>query len=188
MDTNYSLADIASVANSDMGGNWILILLFAMIFGWGGNGWNRGGDYGQYATATSQEILFGQRFQSLDNKMDGLGNGIADATYALNNAITTEGRSLQGQIADMNCTSQRNIDSVRYDMANFANAINCNIDNKFAALEKSGLEQRIAEQQNQINQLQLQAQMCGVVRYPMANVYTSGTSPFCNCNCNCGNV
>lgn len=191
MENGYSLADIAAATNGEgFGNNWIMVLLFAMIFGWNGNGWNRGGDYGQFATAASQqEILFGQSFQGLDNKIDRLGGGIADSTYALNNAITGEGRAIQNQLAECCCTTQRNTDSVRYDMATMAAGINANIDSKFAALEKSSLEQRIAEQAAQIQQLQMQAQMCGVVRYPMANVYTSGAGPFCNHGgCGCGNV
>lgn len=189
---NYSISDLAAVANGGSGfGNnsfWIIIL-FLLVFN---GGWNRGGnygagDFGQYATAASQqEILFGQRFSNLDNKIDRIGNGIADATFALNNSITaatanlgtaiaTEGRSTQGMVAD-----------VRYDMANMAAGINANIDHKFAALEKSQLEQRIAEQASQINQLQLQAQLCGI---PRVNNAAWGTYPYtqpacCGCGCN----
>lgn len=194
MENGYSLADIAAATGQEgFGNNWIMVLLFAMIFGWNGNGggWNRGGDYGQFATAASQqEILFGQQFQGLDNKIDRIGNGIADATFALNNSVTSEGRALQNQLAECCCTTQRNTDALRYDMSNFAAGINANIDAKFAALEKSGLEQRIAEQAAQIQQLQLQSQLCGVVRYPMGNVYTSGAGPFCaqGNGCGCGNM
>jgi len=168
MENNgISLADIKAVTDNDGWGNGgslvTLLLLFALISGGGFWGNNRG-DFGQYATAASQqEILFGQRFQDIDNKIDRIGNGIADATFALNNAITTEGRAIQTQLC----------------------AINSNIDNKFAALEKSQLEQRIAEQAAQINQLQMAQQMCGVVRYPNGMTYNAGTSPFCNNGCGC---
>lgn len=104
--SDYSLADIIAAmggnGNAFGGGGFLIvvILVFCMLLG-GGRGWNNGGDYGQYATAASQqEILFGQRFSGLDNKMDRLGNGIADATYALNNAITGEGRGIQMQMAE----------------------------------------------------------------------------------------
>lgn len=98
-NNGVSLADIAAVTNKNdgafggEGGWWVLIILFALFGGWGGNGFGGGGgrmfgDYGQFATAASQqEILFGQRFQGLDNKIDRIGNGIADATFALNNTI-----------------------------------------------------------------------------------------------------
>lgn len=100
MEANsMSPADFAAMmGNNEFGGNggWWLILLF--LFAMNG-GWNRNGDYGQYATAASQqEILFGQRFSNLDNKIDRVGNGIADATYALNNAINGAQTVLGGAI------------------------------------------------------------------------------------------
>lgn len=179
MEGNYSLSDLAAVTNGgEFGGNSIvtLLLLFALING--GMGWNRGGDYGQFATAASQQdILFGQKFSDLDNKMDRLGNGIADATFSLNNSIK-----------DCCCSNKEATAQVRYDMSNFASQINSNIDNKFAALEKAQLEQTIAAQQNQINALNLAQQMCGVVKYPMASTWSMGGNPFCNCNTGCCNT
>lgn len=167
----YSLADIATAANAGegFGGNgglWILIILFFLI-GMGGNGWNRTGELGQYATAASQqEILFGQRFDALATKINQIGDGLCSSTYALNNAITGEGRAIQTQLAQLNS----------------------NIENKFAALEKSTLEQRIAEQAAQINQLQLQTQLGSVVRYPTNSAWAMSGNPFCGNGCGCGNI
>ena len=184
MGANYSLSDMAAVSGNGFGGGnaWIMILLFAMIFGNGG-GWfgNRGnGDYGQYATAASQqEILFGQRFQGLDNKLDGLGNGISDATYALNNTIVNEGR--QGQAA---------VGQVRFDIANYQSAIKEAIHAEGEATRGMLQQNKIETLQGQVSQLQLQQALCGVVRYPNAMTYSAGGSPFCNYNggCGCGNV
>lgn len=197
MDTNgYSLADISAATGGGMngfGGNNIvtLLLLFALING-GLGGWGGRGDYGSFATSASQQdILFGQKFSDLDNKIDRLGNGIADATFAVNNAVKDGNYATQTAIKDCCCTTQRNIDSVRFDMANYANAINSNIDNKFAALEKNQLQQTIQAQAQQIAQLQLAQQMCGVVRYPNQMVYAQAGSPFCNYTgggCGCGNI
>lgn len=192
----YSLSDIAAVTNEGFNGNgsWWIILLF--LFAMGGFGNN--GDYGRFATAASQqEILFGQQFQGLDNKIDRLGNGIADATFALNNsikdgnagvagAVVTEGRNLQAQLADCCCTTQRDIDSVRYDMANFASAIQANDAANTQKILDAISGNRIADMQNQINQLQLQAALCGVVRYPSATTYTAGYAPYVNTNNCCG--
>ena len=44
----------------------------------------------------------------------------------------------------------------------------------------------MADMQNQINELQLQNALSGVVKYPNAWTYNAGTSPFCGCNCGCG--
>mgnify|MGYP003291241085 CR=1 FL=1 len=230
MESNYSLTDLATVTGNGNGfGNsnmWFIILFFA-LFGGNGLGWNRGnfgnGDFGQYATAASQqEILFGQQFQNIDNKIDRIGNGIADATFALNNsikdgsynttyavkdgvytttnavkdtayattsAVVGEGRALATQLAQCCCDNKQATAQVRYDMANFAASINSNIDNKFAALEKSQLEQRLADQATQINQLQLSQALCGI---PRVNNAAWGTYPYtapttCGC-CGCNNI
>ena len=103
--------------------------------------------------------------------MDRLGNGIADATFALNNSVNGVGSK---------------VDSNKYEAALGFASVNANIDNKFAALEKSQLEQRIADQAGQIQQLRLEQQMCGVVRYPNTFAYNAGPSPFCGCCCNSG--
>lgn len=126
---NYTLSDIAAATGDGFGnGNngWIMIMLFALIFGGGGfrNYGNHGGGYGDFATAASQqEILFGQRFAELDNKIDRIGNGIADATFALNNSVTNEGRAVLGKLADCCCENLRASDAIKFDMANYAAAL-----------------------------------------------------------------
>lgn len=196
---------------------WIIILFFLIC---NGGGWNRGGyGYGTggelsgYASAASQQdILFSSKFQALDNKIDRIGNGIADATFALNNsikdgtytttnavkdtayatgaAVANEGRNIQMQLAQCCCDNKQATAQVRYDMANFAASINSNIDNKFAALEKSQLEQRLADQATQINQLQMQASLCGIPRINPAawGTYMYPAPAPVGCGCNCGNV
>ena len=196
---NYSLSDLKSVMDSDgngWGGGWFLIvILFLFMFGFGGNGWNRQGDYGQYATAaTQQEILFGQQFNRIDGRLTNLGNGVCDLGYEMqgnigqlgkemalaqngtNMTIMQTGNNIQSQVAECCCNTQRGID-----------AINANIDAKFAALEKSQLEGRIAQLEQANNQMYIQSQLCGVVRYPMSYAYSAGNSPFCGGCCN-GNI
>lgn len=180
---NYSLSDIGAVTgglNGFGGGGSIvtLLLLFALISG--GFGWGGRGDYGQYATAASQqEILFGQQFQNLDNKMDRLGNGIADATFAINNSLK-----------DGFCTTQRQIDSVRFDMSNYASQIQANDTANTQKILDAIAQNKIETLQGRVNQLELQNAMCGVVRYPNSWTYNAGASPFCGCNngCGCGNI
>lgn len=169
--TGYSLSDIAAATGEGGFGNngFIWVLLFAMIFG-GGFGFGNRGGYNDYATAASQQdILYSSKFADLENKVSSigtsLGNGIADSTFALNNTITSEGRNLQMQLAQ----------------------VNANIDNKFAALEKSQLEQTIDGLRQQVSALNLNQAMCGVVRYPTSSTYAYSL-PTANCGCNCGNV
>lgn len=188
MDSSLTAADIALMnRNGDGFGNNSFFWIFALLllanggFGFGGA---RMGDFGQFATSASQnEILFGQKFNALDNKIDKIGYGIADSTYALNNAITTEGRAIQTQLANCCCSNKESIAQVRYDMANFANATQTAIHAEGEATRAMLQQNKIENLQGQINALQMQNAMCGVVRYPMASTYYAGNNPFCNCNC-----
>ena len=195
-----SIADAMSLANNgDFGGNgaWIFFLFF--LLAWGGNGlWGNNRGINEYATAASQqEILFGQQFNNLDNKIDRVANGIADATFSLNNSIKDgnynvsgtivgEGRALQMQLANCCCENKEATAQVRYDMANFNNAQLTAIHAEGEATRAMLQQNKIESLQGQINNLQLQNAMCGVVRYPMATTYSSGANPFCNCGQGCG--
>ncbi|MCQ2509939.1 MAG: hypothetical protein MJ116_05690 [Lachnospiraceae bacterium] len=179
MENNYSLADIASVANNDnaFGGNgaWILILLFAMIFGFNGAGYGRG-DYGQFATAASQqEILFGQQFQGLDNKIDRIGNGIADATFALNNTIVNGANNVAGTvIAEGRATADK--------LCEIKTAIHAEGEATRAMIQQNKIESL----QAQVNELKTQNMFCGI---PRINPYGYQVVPNQNgCGCNCGNI
>lgn len=180
MENNgYSLADIRAVTDGEgWGGNnsiVTLLLLFALLGG-GGFGWNRGGDYGQFATAASQqEILFNQHFNNLDNKMDrgftSIGNGIADATFALNNTIVNGNNMIAGTVVN----EARGIQDKLYDVKT---AVHAEGEATRAMIQQNKIETL----QGRVNQLELQAAMCGVVRYPNGMTYNAGASPFCGCN------
>lgn len=189
MDSNLTLADIAAVTKDSEGafngnGLWVFALLLLM-FGGGGFGFGRD-SFGQYATAASQqEILFGQQFQNLDNKMDRLGNGIADATFALNNSVTTEGRNMQMQLAECCCKNQANVDSVRFDMANYAAAIQANDTANTQKVLDQLAQNKIESLQGRIQELEIANAMRGI---PRINPYGYGISPnFCGCGYN-GNI
>lgn len=190
---NYSLSDLAAVtkdADGWGGGAWWIIILFLFVFMGGGWG-NRQGELGTYATAASQqEILFGQQFGQLNDRLTNIGNGICNLGYemqgnigqlgkemalaqgATNTTVMQSANDLQRQLADCCCTTQRAIDGV-----------NANLEAKFAALEKSQLEQRIAEQSARIASLEMDNRMYGVVRYPNGYSYNAGPSPFCGGCC-----
>ena len=192
---NYSLSDLAAVtkdADGWGGGAWWIIILFLFVFMGGGWG-NRQGELGTYATAASQqEILFGQQFGRIDDRLSNgicnlgyemqgnigqLGKEMALAQNGTNMAIMQSANGIQAQLAECCCTTQRAIDGV-----------NANMEAKFAALEKSQLEQRIAEQSARIASLEMDNRMYGVVRYPNGYAYNAGPSPFCACGgCN-GNI
>lgn len=196
MDT-VSLSDIAAVTRGNdndgwgNGGAWWIIILFLFVFMGGGFWGNRNGDYGQYATAaTQQEILFGQQFGQINDRLTNIGNGICSLGYDMQGNISQLGKemalaqngtnmtimqnanSIQAQLAECCCNTQRAIDGV-----------NANLEAKFAALEKSALEQRIAEQSARIASLEMDNRMYGVVRYPNGYTYNAGMSPFCGGGC-----
>nr|DAF74143.1 MAG TPA: hypothetical protein [Caudoviricetes sp.] len=204
MDANtLTPADIAAVTRSNeneglgggFGAYWIIILFLFVFMGggfWGNR--NQQGDYGQYATAASQQqILFGQQFGQLNDRLTNIGNGICNLGYEMQGNVAALGKevalgqaginqqimggnyALAQQIADCCCKTQRGLD-----------AVSANIDAKFAALEKSHLKGRIAQLEQANGQLYLAQQMCGVVKYPMSYSYSAGNSPFCGGGC-CGN-
>ena len=196
-----SPADIAALTrgNTGFGGDgisWLVLIL--LFFGFMGGGWGgryNNGELGQYATAASQQdILFGQHFGQINDRLTNIGNGICGLGYDMQGNIASLGKevalgqanlqlqasnnaaSLASQLSQCCCTTQRGIDSVNYN-----GAINKNIDDKFAALEKAGLERQIQEQAAKISALELASQMAGVVKYPMSYAYSAGQSPFCGC-------
>ena len=198
MMENMSPADIKAVTGSDGdgwgGGAWWIIILFLFVFMGGGWGTNRQSDFGQYATAASQqEILFGQQFGQINDRLTNLGNGICNLGYEMqgnigqlgkevalaqngtNMTVMQTGNDIQRQLAECCCTTQRAIDGV-----------NANIEAKFAALEKGRLEERISQLEQANNQLYIKEQLNGVVRYPNGYSYNAGPSPFCNGTSGCG--
>lgn len=198
---SMSPADLRAVTHGDddgFGGSWMwIIVLFLFMFG--GNGFNRfGGEYGQYATAASQQdILFGQKFSDLNTKLNQIGNGICDSTYALNNAIlnsatntnnniVAEGRALQTQLANCCCDNRLAI----ANLAALSDKHTCDIT---TAIHAEGEATRALIQTNEIQalrdkvaSLEMDNRMCGVIRYPSAITYNGGPSPFCGNHTGCG--
>lgn len=179
LNNGVSLADIAAVTDGNRdgfgdGGWWAWILIFA-LFGWGGNGFGFGGQNGVGA-----EVQRGFDTQAIVSKLDGITNGICDASYAslaqtngINQNIMQTGFGLQGainglgtQLADCCCTTQRAIDQVRFDMATDTCAITTavnqgfsqldrTINDKFCDLEMRQMKQTIDEQASLIQSLNL---------------------------------
>lgn len=178
---NFTLSDLAAVTKDNgFGGNsWFLILVFLLVFGNGG--WNRGtGEFGQYATAASQqEILFNQHFNNLDNKMDrgftSIGNGISDATFALNNTIVNGNNNVAGTvIAEGRAISDK--------MCELKTAIHAEGEATRAMIQQNKIESL----QAQVNELKTQNMFCGI---PRINPYGYQVVPNpSGCGCNCGNI
>lgn len=81
------------------------------------------------------------------------------------------------------CNILRAIDGVNYNNAMNTASINANTTEQTQKILDAITGNRMADMQNQINQLQLQQAMAGVVRYPNTFAYNAGPSPFCGCGC-----
>ena len=122
-----SLADIAAVTtkNDDgmFGGNsawWIIVLL---LFGWGGRGFGGfGGGYGAGAgcgapCATQADVRSAVDQQTLISKLDQQTYGLADSTYALNNAITNGFHGVDNAICNLGYNVQSGFNGLSAQMA-----------------------------------------------------------------------
>lgn len=181
------------------GGNsmmWIFALLILAgggFNGWGGNGFANAIGYENLATQAqvdrgfdTQNMMANQR-ETLAAVNQTFHDTLA-ATQSLYNETSRDIAALGvGQanlLAKQNeccCSTLRAIDGVNYNNAMNTAAINENTTAQVQKILDAITGNRMADMQNQINQLQLQQAVAGVVRYPAATTYTSGSNPFCNC-------
>lgn len=144
-DTTMLVTPAYGVNNGGMFGNgnndWWILLLF--LFGWGRGGWggNQGGCGAQSSCATTADVYGAVDQQTLISKLDAQTYGLADATYALNNAITggfaqaelsraNQQAALMQQLSNMAadsakccCETQRAIDGVNFNIATQTSAL-----------------------------------------------------------------
>lgn len=194
MNEGYNLSDIAAATggtrnNNDSwgGGAWWIIVLFLFVIGGGGGGFFGG------QGLTQAEMQQGFDTQEITRKLDGITNGLSDGFYAQNTTMLTGFGNVSAAIQQSRfdtqqgfCETNRNIDNVRYEAAKNTCEIIQASHNDTQRILDAITGNRMEDMQNQINQLQLQAAMCGVVRYPNSTTYTAGVSPyFGNGNC-CG--
>lgn len=177
-------------------GSWVWAFLIFALLGFGGGNWgNRGGTLN---AATTGDVQRGFDTNEITRKLDGLTNGLCDGFYAqntnllngfasANNSVANEVRAIQTQMANCCCETNRNIDSVKFDLANYNAQINANTTAQTQKVLDAISQNRFEAMQNRINQLELNNALCGVVRYPNGMTYNAGTSPFCNCGNGCSN-
>ena len=103
----------------------------------------------------------------------GLQNGISNFGYeTLRNF-----NAVQAQLAECCCTTQRAIDSVNYNGAINTASINANTTAQIQKVLDAIAGNRMADMQSQINALQLQNAMSGVMRFPSAWTFAGGNFP-----------
>lgn len=199
---NLSAADVAAVTNRGYGdgfgfgneGLWLFAIL-ALMGGGLGNWNNRDG-----RCATVEDLNNSANFTRLENQVQGNGTAITTAATNLGNGIcqlgyqlATDFGSLEKQVATCCCDTQRAIDSVKFDMANYAAATNANVTAQVQKVLDTLCADKAAAQAARIQQLELQQALCGVVRYPVAATYNAGFPFFggfnnCGCNWGCQNI
>lgn len=191
MENGYSLSDIRAATRDDenFGGNgsWWIILLF--LFAMGGGGFGFGGFGGANGALTRAEMQQGFDTAEITRKLDGMSYGIADATYALNNSITNEGRSMQMQLADCCCSTKVMIGELAAQNDRNTCAITTAIHAEGEQTRALIRENEIQSLRDKVQALEMDRAMCGVVRYPNQITYATNCNPFGgnSCGCGCGN-
>lgn len=196
---NISVSDIAAVTrNNDgwgdgcgmgMGGGWLAWILIFALLGGGFGGWgNREGNF-----VTEADLCNANSFSELKNSVGRMNDQQAAIARQTDNAICQLGyqnlqntNTLSSQIADCCCTTQRNIDSVKFDMANYSAATNAAITAGTQKILDKMCENEKAAMAARIQSLELQQALCGVIRYPTATTYAvpSTCFGFNSCGCN----
>ena len=196
-------------------GGFMAFLIFALLMGnggfggWGNNGFANAIGYENLATSNevqrgfdNQNSMANQR-EILSAVNDASARGIQATNQTFHDtlmAMSDKYSELQRDIAGVAmaeqesmakqqeccCNTLRAIDGVNYNNAMNTASINANTTAQTQKILDAITGNRMADMQNQINQLQLAQALSGVVRYPNGMTYNAGTSPFCNCGgCGC---
>ena len=204
-----SAADVALLNNDGMGGNgwggmiWLFAILSLMGGGFGGFGnngntnaiqadVNRGFD-NQNLQAQTRDILAAvnagtaQSVAATNQVYHDITGYVGDKYMELQRDVGALAVGQANMLANQNqccCNTLRAIDGVNYNMAMNTAAINQTTTEQTQKILDAITGNRMADMQNRINQLELQNQLQGVVRYPNGYTYNAGQSPFCGCGCN----
>lgn len=112
-------------------------------------------------------------------------NAIKDGNAALIREfgnVETALTALSGKQQECCCEIKQQIMQSEYNSAMRDASTNANITAQIQSVKDMLSQNKIEALQSQVNNLQLQNALAGVVRYPNGMTYTAGTSPFCNCN------
>lgn len=209
-----SPADYAAMSNGNcMGNDWFaMIFLFALIYGFNGNGLGGFNNaIGYENLATSNEVQRGFDFQnSMANQRDILAavnqnfhdvtQYVGDRYGELQRDIAGVGMGVQQAIANQNecCCQQKLLVSELASQQRYESAMQNNATIQAVQAEGAATRQMLAQNRyddllqkynaldQRLNTQELQstisAATANVVRYPNGYVYTAGPSPFCGCN------
>jgi len=193
-------------------GLWAVIIL-AIIFGWGRNGFGAGGGIGA-------EVQRGFDNAAVITKLDGITQGICDSAYAISGAVNTgfsnaelsrcnqqaalmqQLSAMQAQDQNCCCETREAIQGVRYDLATQACDIRKTIENAardiienqnanyrglmdFMVQDKlASKDARIAQLENQVSQTDQNAVLGARIDAAVAEILRRTSG--CNGGCNNG--
>lgn len=189
MDGSMSPADMRAVLDGHdgygdgfgMGGGWFAwILLFALMggngFGWG----NRGGN-----PVTESDLCNANSFNDLKSSVRNVSDQVSGMNIGLTKGLCDFGyttleqfNNIEQQIAACCCQNERIALENRYLAAQNTAEINANTTAQVQKVLDALCGNRMADMQNQINQLQLQAALCGI---PRTNPYGYGIYAYTTC-------
>lgn len=152
-------------------GSWIWVLVLIILMG----GWNRGGN----DAVTEAGLCNAMNFNNLENAVGRLNDQQQNQTMVIGNAIANLGYE---NLRNFNDT-QRGVEQVKFEAAQNTAAINANTTAQVQKVLDTLFQNKIDSLQAQVNQLEMQNALSGVVRYPTSYAYSAGQSPFCGGCC-----
>ena len=179
MTEGLSPADIAAVQGGGFGGFgneglWLFAILALMGGGFGNWGTRGTGD----RNATVGDVQRATDFAALERQNNETVAAVRQAAYDNQAAVKDGNYNILGELRDLQaataegfahqqeccCNILRGIDSVNYNGALNTASINANTTAQTQKILDAIAGNRMADMQNQINQLQLQAELCGIPR------------------------
>ena len=204
MGHELSPADIMAM-NGNNNEAWMnnpfIYLVWLALLGNGGIFGNRGANDAAVQGALTRSDLFeGFNNQDVNGQLRGITNGLCDGFYAINNSLKDGFYGTQANIKDCCCTTNRNIDAVRFDMSkgfcDIAGAIHAEGEATRALINANTMQElrdKLADKDRDLMtanfQLSQQAQNaylineirpCAKPAYITCSPYTAAS--FCGCN------
>lgn len=195
MDSSTGIVPTMNIGNDGWGGGnsfvWIfgLLILLGMFNGGWGN-WNGGPNQNM---ATSSEVQRGFDTQNTMAYQREILNSVNSTFHDTVSVLSDKYSELQRDVAGVastlsNCCSETKqlIQQSNYDAAMRDANTNANFTAQIQGIKDQLAQNKIEALQSQVNALNLQNQLAGVVRYPMTTTY--GVPSPCFGGCGCGNI
>lgn len=143
---------------------WIIILL---LFGYGRNGF--GGGYGN---GVGENYVLATDFATIERKLDSVNSGICDSTFALNNTINGNFRTLDNAICNLGYQALQNTNAIQSQLADCCCGIKGEIKDVAYGNEKNSwtISKQISdcccdlEKMNMQNRFDAQAYNCNTLQ------------------------